>query len=62
MSDDRYGLEESLRLIGKSLDRKLSPPERSEKILQLLRVLSEIDVPLENAGPHFFPPFTKRDV
>jgi hypothetical protein len=43
--DDGYRLEESLRRIGKGLDHRLSPPERSERILELLRVLSEIDVP-----------------
>jgi hypothetical protein len=45
MPDDKYRLGESLRLIGKGLDHKLDPPERSERILELMRVLSEIDVP-----------------
>jgi hypothetical protein len=45
MADDRYTLGESLRLIGKGLDHRLSPPERSQRILELMRVLSEIDVP-----------------
>ena len=45
MTDGRYRLEETLRLIGKGLDHRLSPPERSVRMLELLEVLSEIDVP-----------------
>lgn len=45
MVDDRYRLGESLRLIGKGLDHRLDPPERSERILELLRVLLEIHAP-----------------
>jgi hypothetical protein len=45
MMDDGYKLDESLRLIGKGMDKRLGPPERSERMLRLLEVLSEIDVP-----------------
>lgn len=52
MTDDKYRLGESLRLIGKGLDHRLDPPERSARILELLRALAEIDVPArrDNGG------------
>jgi hypothetical protein len=45
MHDDQYRLGESLRLIGKRLDQTIDMPETPDRIVKLLRRLSEIDVP-----------------
>ena len=45
MQDDRYRIGETLRLIGKRLDQGIPMSETPDRIVELLRLLSEIDVP-----------------
>ena len=45
MQDDRYRIGETLRLIGKRLDQAIPMSETPDRIVELLRLLSEIDVP-----------------
>jgi hypothetical protein len=45
MPDDRYRLGESLRLIGKRLDQSIPMSDTPDRIVELLKLLSEIDVP-----------------
>jgi hypothetical protein len=45
MQDDRYRLGESLRLIGKRLDQSIPMSDTPDRIVELLKLLSEIDVP-----------------
>ena len=45
MPDDRYRLGETLRLIGKRLDQSIPMSDTPDRIVELLKLLSEIDVP-----------------
>lgn len=45
MPDDRYRIGETLRLIGKRLDQAIPMSETPDRIAELLKLLSEIDVP-----------------
>jgi hypothetical protein len=47
MAEELYRLQETMRLIGKRLDRHMAVPDPSQQINELLRVLSDVPTPDE---------------
>jgi hypothetical protein len=47
MAEELYRLKETLRLIGKRLDRHMAVPDPSQQINELLRVLSDVPTPAD---------------
>jgi hypothetical protein len=47
MAEELYRLQETMRLIGKQLDRRMAVPDPSQQINELLRVLSDFPTPSE---------------
>jgi hypothetical protein len=47
MAEELYRLKETMRLIGKRLDRHMAVPDPSQQINELLRVLSDVPTPAE---------------